>query len=307
MIRLLLTFALILLGFRLFAQRTTPNRPSPNQNRPTTKPCTEEVEVWQEARWERIDGVDYWSPAQWVHKKIEFDCQKRPISPKKNNEQPIYSVERCAEPTLDPVSLQNVLEMMRKTSFEATRITTAKQVIQNNCLLTPQVKDILRTLSFEQSRLEIAKFAYDFTVDQRNFYSINDVFQFESTISQLDEFLKSKPTRQEATDFRLGGKSSCPRPMMDAGAFRQLSNQIRNATSDITRLAIAKQGIQSFCISSEQVRDLAKELTQEINRLELTKESYRYTYDPQNYIVVHEVLQNNNSKQELSRYIRSQQ
>jgi|GEM_PF-6292820 len=305
MIRLSFILALILLGFDLFAQRTNPNRPSPNQNRPSGRTCTEEVEVWQEARWERIDGVDYWSPAQWVHKKIEFDCQKRPNIPKNAPEEPVFSVERCAEPTLDPVSLQNALEMMRKTSFEATRITTAKQVIQNNCLLTPQVKDILRTLSFEQSRLEIAKFAYDFTVDQRNYYTINDVFQFESTISQLDEFMKSKPARREANEFRPGGTSACPRPLMDGNAFRQLTNQVRNATSDMTRLSIAKQGIQAFCISSEQVRDLAKELTQEINRLELAKEAYRYTYDPQNYIVVHDALQNNNSKQELSRYIRS--
>jgi hypothetical protein len=40
--------------------------------------------------------------------------------------------------------------------------------------------------------LEFAKFAYAYTYDQGNYYKVNDVFGFESSIRDLEEYLKRK-------------------------------------------------------------------------------------------------------------------
>ena len=306
------------LPFMAWTQRSAPP-PSPNRNRTSGKFCTEEIRVWQEARWEQLDGKKYWAPAQWVVKQIEFPCDQQPrgarggtpppqSQPPVMPAQPVYSVGECFEPTLNPMAFQNALESIRKTSFNETKLTIAKQIIQNNCFLIPQVKDLIREFSFEESRLEIAKFAYDFTCDKHNYFQVNEVFQFETTVQQLDQFLKTKPAPNATPppNFQRGGNAVCARPMMNDIAFRQLAQQVKNSTADATRLSLAKQGVSSFCVSAEQVKALASELIQELNRLNFLKYAFSYTYDPQNYIIVHEVLNSNVSKQDLSKFVQQQ-
>ena len=68
----------------------------------------------------------------------------------------------------------------------------AKQITRSNCLLTSQVSELMGLFSFESQKLEFAKFAYEFTYDKGNYYKVNDVFGFESSIRDLEEYLKGK-------------------------------------------------------------------------------------------------------------------
>lgn len=76
-------------------------------------------------------------------------------------------------------------------SFEDSKITMAKQVIKANCLSTTQVKEIMMLFSFEDTKLDLAKFAYDRTTDPNNYYKLNDAFTFESSIEELDKYVES--------------------------------------------------------------------------------------------------------------------
>lgn len=80
---------------------------------------------------------------------------------------------------------------IKSKSFEDSKMTMAKQVIKNNCLTTAQVKEIMEIFSFEETKLDLAKFAYDRTVDPNNYYKLNDAFTFESTIEELDKYIES--------------------------------------------------------------------------------------------------------------------
>lgn len=75
-------------------------------------------------------------------------------------------------------------------SFEDSKLTIAKQIIQSNCLLSSQVKEIMLLFTFEDSRLDFAKFAYAYTLDLRNYYKLNDAFTFESSIDELDKYIR---------------------------------------------------------------------------------------------------------------------
>ena len=55
-----------------------------------------------------------------------------------------------------------------------------------------QVKEVMGLFSFEESKLEFAKFAYDRTTDKNNYYIVNDAFDFEASIEALDNYIKSK-------------------------------------------------------------------------------------------------------------------
>lgn len=76
-------------------------------------------------------------------------------------------------------------------SFDDSKLTIAKQVIANNCLLCSQVKEIMLLFSFEDTKLELAKFAYKHTYDIGNYYQLNDAFSFESSIDDLNKYVSN--------------------------------------------------------------------------------------------------------------------
>jgi hypothetical protein len=62
-------------------------------------------------------------------------------------------------------------------------------VIGTNCLLSSQVKEIILLFSFEETRLDFAKYAYGYTFDIGNYYQVNDAFKFESSIDELNTYI----------------------------------------------------------------------------------------------------------------------
>jgi hypothetical protein len=44
-------------------------------------------------------------------------------------------------------------------------------------------------MTFDSSRLELAKLAYLSTVDKENFWVVYDLFTFESSIVELNEYI----------------------------------------------------------------------------------------------------------------------
>lgn len=78
------------------------------------------------------------------------------------------------------------------SSFAETQLKTAKTFTKNNCLSVAQIKDIMNIFSFEESKLDYAKYAYDYCVDVKNYYQIVDAFTFSSSKDELNEFLESK-------------------------------------------------------------------------------------------------------------------
>ncbi|MEZ5197931.1 MAG: DUF4476 domain-containing protein [Bacteroidales bacterium] len=73
--------------------------------------------------------------------------------------------------------------------FEDTKLTVAKQVMNSNCLLTSQVKQVMQLFDFEDTRLEFAKAAFDHVYDIDNYYLVNDAFDFESSIDELNDYI----------------------------------------------------------------------------------------------------------------------
>lgn len=90
---------------------------------------------------------------------------------------------------MDPPAFENVKQSIASKTFEDSKLTIAKQVISSNCLLSGQVKEIMLLFTFEETRLELAKFAYGHTFDIGNFFMLNDAFTFESSIDELNQYI----------------------------------------------------------------------------------------------------------------------
>ena len=85
----------------------------------------------------------------------------------------------------------NARNSVNAKSFEDTKLTVAKQIFDHNCLLSSQVSDIMSTFDFEATKLEFAKYAYGRTFDIGNYYKVNDVFDFETSISDLNAYINN--------------------------------------------------------------------------------------------------------------------
>ena len=75
--------------------------------------------------------------------------------------------------------------------FEESKMTIAKQIIGSNCLTCAQVKEIMMLFSFENTKLDFAKYAYGYTFDLGNYYKLNDAFTFSSSIDDLNKYIES--------------------------------------------------------------------------------------------------------------------
>lgn len=83
-------------------------------------------------------------------------------------------------------------QTIQSKSFESDKLTIAKQVLGSNCMTSDQVKWVMGTFSFEDSKLDFAKFAYGHVYDPGNYYRVNDAFTFSSSIDELNEYITGR-------------------------------------------------------------------------------------------------------------------
>ena len=87
-------------------------------------------------------------------------------------------------------SFEQFKNIISKENFDNTRLTIAKQTINDNYFSTAQVKEIIQLFSFESNKLDIAKYSYKNTIDQNNYFLLNDAFVYSSSKEELSKFIQ---------------------------------------------------------------------------------------------------------------------
>jgi len=96
----------------------------------------------------------------------------------------------CPYPMSDE-NFNSAKKSIASKSFSDSKLTLAKQITNSNCLTSDQAKQIIMLFDYEATKLEYAKFAYGH-YDIGNYYKVNDAFDFESSIKELDDFINNK-------------------------------------------------------------------------------------------------------------------
>jgi hypothetical protein len=94
--------------------------------------------------------------------------------------------------SMDDASFGKAKQTIASKGFDDTKLSTAKQATKANCLTTDQILEVMKIFAFEESRLEFAKYAYDYCFDQNNYYMISEGFTFDSSTEELNEFIETK-------------------------------------------------------------------------------------------------------------------
>ncbi len=84
---------------------------------------------------------------------------------------------------------QNARRVIASKDFDESKLLIAKQIIDTNCMTSAQVRELLFLFDFEDNKLDFAKYCYGYTYDLGNYFMVNDAFDFESSIEELDEFI----------------------------------------------------------------------------------------------------------------------
>jgi hypothetical protein len=82
-------------------------------------------------------------------------------------------------------------QQIRSQWFGNGKMTTAKDGLARNYFTTGQVRQVLQIFSTESDKLELAKLAYRNVVDQQSYYQLYDVFSFQSSKDELDQYIRN--------------------------------------------------------------------------------------------------------------------
>jgi len=85
------------------------------------------------------------------------------------------------------------LTAVKNESFDNERLKRAKQVFDQEYFSTSQVIGVMKTFSFDEGKLEFAKFAYSKTLDKKNYYKVQDHLTFSSYKTKLADYIKNNP------------------------------------------------------------------------------------------------------------------
>lgn len=86
----------------------------------------------------------------------------------------------------------NAVNTIKNQGFDDTKLKIAKQIASVNCLNINQITQIANTFGFEESKLEFAKYAYDYCVEPRNYFNLNNIFSFSSSVDELTDYIQSR-------------------------------------------------------------------------------------------------------------------
>ena len=90
---------------------------------------------------------------------------------------------------MDASSFRSAKETVSKASFDETKLSTAKTILTSNCMSTDQVIAICNLFSFEASKLDFAKYAYERCTDHGNYFKVGNIFSFDASRTELNEYI----------------------------------------------------------------------------------------------------------------------
>jgi hypothetical protein len=100
--------------------------------------------------------------------------------------------DECKYKSMKDKDFNDLLSTLKTLTFENSQLEVIKQALDNNVVNTSQVKQLIKLLTFETTKVEVAKYAYKNTCDKKNYFNIYDAFAFESSITEVKNFIDGK-------------------------------------------------------------------------------------------------------------------
>ena len=106
-----------------------------------------------------------------------------------NGNQSPNSKVKCKTGAMKQGDFTAAIKVIKNGNFDDTKLSTAQSICSANCVSSEQVVEICRLLSFEESKLTFAKYAFQYCSNPEKYFKVNDVFSFSSSKEQLNDFI----------------------------------------------------------------------------------------------------------------------
>jgi hypothetical protein len=92
---------------------------------------------------------------------------------------------------LSDINLEQLKQRLLAQTLDKQRVLTAKLAINEWCLSSNQVRDLLALFTMDKYRLDFAKFAYGHTTDRINYNRVKDAFSMDGSKKLLDNYINT--------------------------------------------------------------------------------------------------------------------
>lgn len=96
----------------------------------------------------------------------------------------------CEYNIINPVDFARLKEFIVKRTYASYMYEEFVDAVDANWFTSEQMLELVKLFTFESYKLDAAKYGYKKTCDKNNYYIMYDVFSFQSSISDLRQFLK---------------------------------------------------------------------------------------------------------------------
>ncbi|MEO7265888.1 MAG: DUF4476 domain-containing protein [Ferruginibacter sp.] len=91
---------------------------------------------------------------------------------------------------MNPRDFMIMKQSIARETFENMRLSIAKQAITGDYFSVQQVMELMQLFSFENNKLDIAKYAYRFAADKNNYYQVADALGYSVSKEDLMRYIK---------------------------------------------------------------------------------------------------------------------
>ena len=114
-----------------------------------------------------------------------------PGQPSFGGNRPGFGTCECDNPfpVLNNAEANRLKSAVQRTAFDDDRMALVQAALGRANIMTDDVRDLMRLLSFDNNRLRLAKRLYDRTCDKRNYYLLASAFDFPSNSREFQQYL----------------------------------------------------------------------------------------------------------------------
>lgn len=191
--------------------------------------------------------------------------------------------------------------------FQAQKMSQLREIFNNsnNRFSTYQAKLLIQTVSDESNRLELAKAAYDHITDPADFSQMYNVLDTPADRDNLAAYV------QAYSSYNDSGNSSSEynvyaRPMENAD-FNSMYSNIANQWFPGSKMSMLRDAFNKNgnYFTTYQAKRLIQLVSDESNRLELAKLSYRTITDREHFTQMYDLLNNQTDIDRLAEYVKT--
>ncbi|MDJ1468331.1 DUF4476 domain-containing protein [Xanthocytophaga flava] len=93
-------------------------------------------------------------------------------------------------PVLSQQEANRLKATVQQTSFDEDKIAIIHTALMRSNIMSADVRDLMRLLSFDHNRLKFAKRVYERTCDKQSYYIVSSAFDFSSNARELQRYLQ---------------------------------------------------------------------------------------------------------------------